>query len=107
MATAYVASLTISGMSYYFTCSDVNGEYWINATDGSSDLVLAQGGVINDAFFSTTAGTTNRVAILAGGIDTGRILIQNQNQGTTVQNQVRTNPIRVNPGAKLRFKMLT
>jgi hypothetical protein len=107
MATAYTGVLTVNSDTYYFTASDVNAEYWI-FLDGSSDLVLSKGGAIRDIFFSTTAGTTNRVAIYAGGIDTGKVLVQNANQSGTVVKQVRdSNPINVNAGAKLRFKMLT
>jgi len=110
MATAYTAALTFVGKriyNFHCTASDVSGEYYINAQDGSSDFVFSEPVTFTDIVFSTTAGTTNRVSVQANGVDSGIILTQNANQATTVGRQLTRSPIPVNAGAKLRFKMVT
>ena len=110
MATAYTAELTFVGKrvyNYHVTASDVNGEYYINTQDGSSDFVFAEACQFTDIIFSTTAGTTNRVSLQLNGVDSGIILAQNANQATTVNRPLTQRSLGIPGGSKLRFKMVT
>jgi len=79
MATPYTATIiaalgspTGARKMFYYTSSDVAGEYWL-ALSGASDLVLhgTQDVFIVDIVPSSSAGTTKNVELFLSGASTG------------------------------------
>ena len=104
MATAYTGTLIAALGSpngarkmFYYTASDVAGEFWL-APSGASDLVLnSSDAFIIDVVPSSAAGTTKNLEVFIAGASTGIFQPLANLVGTIYQRPFNIAPLRV-PG---------
>lgn len=89
---------------FYFTSSDVAGEYWL-APSGASDLTLhgAQDVYIIDVLPSSAAGTTKNIELFIAGASTGIYQPLANLVGTVFQRPFAIAPVRLPAGQQLKI----
>jgi len=111
MATAYTGTViaalgTPNGARkmFYYTASDVAGEFWL-AASGASELVLhgGQDVFIIDVVPSSSAGTTKNVEFFLSGSSTGIIQPLANLVGTIYQRPFTLAPLRVPAGTMFKI----
>jgi hypothetical protein len=103
-AAPYKVSMNVNGKSIFLTASDVNAAAWVFPSGGTEVQLSAGEAVIRDVIYAPTYGTdTTNVSLFVNGIDTGLRIINSANQGGTYNRQIMNAPIKIAPGALVKF----
>jgi hypothetical protein len=115
VAAPFKATLILRGMRSKrtiqkpCTVSDVNAEYYLNASDGQKEIHIPGDDTyaLVDLQLSGSGTDTSKATISKDGEDTGKVILNALNVATNQSRQFMAAPIAFLPGSTLLLKQAT